>query len=79
MTKSAAVIDYMAGLTVTQGAGIGRPLDLYPWERRFIQWSAGERRRGSGAVSVARGAGKTTLCAGLACAALDGPLATLQG
>ena len=64
MTKSAAVIDYMAGLTVTQGAGIGRPLDLYPWERRFIRGALANDVE-EAALSVARGAGKTTLCAGL--------------
>ena len=34
---SGRVIDYLGGLRVTQGAGIGQPLDLYPWERRFIR------------------------------------------
>ena len=77
-TLSLAVLDYLGGLTVTQGAGIGRPLELFPWERRFIR---GALRSGveEAALSVARGAGKTTLCAGLACAALDGPLAELRG
>ena len=75
---SARVIDYMAGLSVTQGAGSGLPLRLFPWERRFIR---GALRDGveESALSVARGCGKTTLTAALACAALDGPLATQRG
>ena len=68
----------MAGLTVTQGAGIGQPLQLFPWERRFFR---GMLRDGveESALSVSRGNGKTTVVAALACAALDGPLATPRG
>ena len=67
------LIEYMGGLTVTQGAGAGGPLRLLPWERRFIR---GAFRPGiaEAALSVGRGNGKTTLLAGCACAALDGPL-----
>ena len=68
----------MAGLTVTQGAGIGLPLQLFPWEKRFFR---GMLRDGveESALSVSRGNGKTTVVAALACAALDGPLATPRG
>ena len=67
------LIEYLGGLTVTQGAGAGGPLRLLPWERRFIR---GAFRPGvsEAALSVGRGNGKTTLLAGCACAAIDGPL-----
>ena len=75
---SARVIDYLGGLTVTQGAGVGLPLQLFPWERRFLR---GALRDGveESALSIARGNGKTTLISALACAALTGPLATARG
>ena len=31
------LVRYIKGLEVTQGAGLGDPLRLYPWERRFIR------------------------------------------
>ena len=75
---SEQVIEYLGGLSVTQGAGIGRPLDLFPWERRFIRGALASGVE-EAALSVARGNGKTTLVAALTCAALDGPLATARG
>ena len=77
-TLSGRVIDYLGGLRVTQGAGIGGPLDLFTWERRFIRGALASGVAES-AISVGRGNGKTTLVAALACAALDGPLATARG
>ena len=75
---SVEVIEYMAGLVVTQGHGVGRPLHLFPWERRFIR---GMLKPGveESALSVGRGNGKTALIAALACCALNGPLATARG
>lgn len=72
------VIGYIEVLTVTQGDGAGEPIALFPWERRFLR---GALRDGieEAALSVRRGNGKTTLVAGLACAALDGPLAAQRG
>ena len=75
---SARVIDYLGGLTVTQGAGVGLPLQLFPWERRFFRGALRDGVEHS-ALSVSRGNGKTTVVAALACAALDGPLATARG
>lgn len=65
---------YLAGLTVSQGRRAGERLVILPWQRRFI---AGAFAPGAAesALSIARGNGKTTLVAGIACAALDGPLA----
>ena len=66
------LIDYVASLTVTQGAGAGGPFRLLPWQRRFLRGF--ERHDGDVALSIGRGNGKTTLIAGIACATLDGPL-----
>ena len=64
--------DYIAGLTVTQGAGASEPFEVLPWQRRFLRGLAGTD--GDVGLTVARGNGKTTLIAGIACATLDGPL-----
>ena len=56
-----------------QGPRAGEPLTLFPWQRRFL--AGAFRQPGDAALTVARGAGKTTFTAGIACAALDGPLA----
>ena len=63
---------YLQELIVTQGAGAGEPLQLLPWQKRFV--AGFERTDGDASLSVARGNGKTTLIAGIATAALDGPL-----
>ena len=65
--------DYIRGLTVTQGAGAGEPFQLLSWQRRFLRGFAGTD--GDVALSISRGAGKSTLIAGLGCATVDGPLA----
>ena len=78
MKTTAALIAYLEGLTVTQGAGVGLPLRLFPWERRFIRGAFGPGIA-EAAITVARGNGKTTLLAGCACAALDGPLREPHG
>ena len=66
------VADYIAGLTVTQGAGAGEPFRVLPWQRRFLRGFTDTD--GDVALSISRGAGKSTLIAGLACATIDGPL-----
>ena len=47
---------------------------MWPWQRRFLHGAFGQPD--DTALTVARGAGKTTLVAGIACAAVDvdGPL-----
>ena len=69
-----AILDYLGELTVTQGRMAGQPFPVFAWEKRFVR---GVFALGvvEGALSIARGNGKTTLVAGLAAAALDGPLA----
>ena len=72
------VIDGLGRLRVTQGAGAGGPLSILPWQRRFLR-GALSPDRGRAALSVARGNGKTTLAAGIAVAALVGPLSRPRG
>lgn len=72
--SGADLLAFLGGLTCTQGEGVGDPLHVFPWQRRFVR---GAFRPGvsSAALSVARGAGKSTLLAGVAAAAVAGPLA----
>ena len=72
MTLAADVIAYIEGLTLSQGRHAGEPFILLPWEKRFIRGAFSQPR--DAALSMARGNGKTTLCAAIACAAVDGPL-----
>ena len=72
------VIADIEQLEVSQGEGVGGPLRLLNWERRFIR---GALKPGvsESALTVARGNGKTTLCAGLAVSALQGALRVPRG
>ena len=72
------LLAYLSGLVVTQGRNAGRPLVILPWQRRFLRGALAPDV-GEAALSVARGNGKTTLLAGVACAALDGPLMVPRG
>ena len=51
---------------------VGTHLDLIPWETRFLRLLG--RTRGDLALSVARGNGKSALCAAIGAAVIDGPL-----
>ena len=68
---------YVEGLIITQGAGIGEPIRLLRWQRDFIRGAFGVQ--GDASLTVGRGNGKTTLIAGIAAAALDGPLMQPRG
>ena len=72
------VLAGIAKLPITQGAGAGKPFEVLPWERRFVK---GVLKPGvsTAALTVARGAGKSTVCAALAVAALAGPLRKPRG
>ncbi len=72
------LLDYLSGLTVSQGRLAGQAFRVLPWQRRFM---SGAFRPGvqSAALSVGRGNGKTALLSGIACATLDGPLAVPRG
>ena len=63
---------YLESLSISQGEGAGERIRLFPWQKRFIKGTFGQD--GDAALSIARGAGKTTLMAGIACAFIDGPL-----
>ena len=73
-TLTRAVEAYVGGLVLCQGRYAGEPFrdHLQAWQRRFIRGAFGQDD--DAAVTVARGAGKTTLTAAIACTALDGPL-----
>ena len=73
-----SLTDYLSALTVTQGRHAGDPFAVLPWQRRFVR-GAFASGTSTAALSVARGNGKTTLVAGIACAALDGPLMQPRG
>ena len=68
-----ALFDHLERMTIGQGREAGQKLQLYPWQRRFIRGAFGQPD--DAALSVARGAGKTTFVAGIAAATVgDGPL-----
>ena len=73
-----ALVKYLSSLTVTQGRHAGQKFKVLPWQRDFVL-GAFEKKTRSAALSVARGNGKTTLVAGIACATLDGPLMVPRG
>ena len=64
--------DYIGTLTITQGAGAGSRIRLLPWQRRFLRGAFAVE--GDAALSIARGNGKSTIVAAIACAVVDGPL-----
>ncbi|MDE0139352.1 MAG: terminase large subunit [bacterium] len=78
MTLRRELLSYLGGLAVSQGRFTGEPLQVFPWERRFV---GGLLRPGvlSAALTVARGNGKTTILSGIASATLDGPLVVPRG
>ena len=68
-----SLAEYIGALTLSQGALAGHPFKLAPYQRRFVVGAF--RGRGDAALTLARGGGKTTLCAAIGAAAVDGPLA----
>ena len=76
--KAASLIDHLGTLTVSQGRHAGEPLTVLSWQRKFVAGAFAPGRT-TAALSVARGNGKTVLVAGIAAAALDGPLAVPRG
>ena len=78
MTQAKAVTDYLRSLEITQGRLAGERFNVLPWQSRFIKGVFAKDVL-TGAMTVARGNGKTTLVAGIGAAALDGPLAVPRG
>ena len=74
MRLSRQIGKYIEGLVVGQGRHAGESVRLLGWQRRFLAGAFG--RAGDAALSMARGGGKTTFTAAIACAAVDvgGPL-----
>ena len=66
------LLDYIGTLTITQSAGTGSRIRLLPWQRRFLRGTFMVER--DAALSIARGNGKSTIAAAVACAVVDGPL-----
>ena len=75
---TAKLIDFISSLTVTEGQGIGDPFTVLPWERSFLEGTF-QDDVSTAALSVARGNGKTSVCATLGAASLDGPLRIQRG
>ena len=71
---AASVIRYLETLTLAGGDHDGKKFAVLDWERDFIEGAFGVS--GDASLSVARGNGKSALCAGVACAVVDpaGPL-----
>ena len=74
---AARLIAWLPSLTVAQGEHAGEPFKVLPWQRRWIEAAFAEGVRIS-ALSLGRANGKTTLAAGIAAAAMIGPLRTLN-
>ena len=69
---------WIEGLTLTTGGRVGEPFKLFPWERDFVRGALAPGIS-IAALSVGRSAGKSTLCAAIAAAAIAGPLAVPRG
>ena len=80
MSLPKEIIEYLETLIIGQGRHAGKPFKVLPWQSRFIRGAFHPDNDGKDAgLSVARGNGKSTLVAGLGCAALNGPLAEPMG
>ena len=69
---------YVRGLVIGQGRHAGEPFKVLRWQSRFLR-GALEPGVSESALSLARGGGKSTFTAAIACAALDGPLSEPAG
>ena len=72
------LVRYIEDLEVSQGQGVGGPLRLFFWERRFLR-NAFAPDVSSAGLSVGRGNGKSALLAAVASATVDGPLVQRRG
>ncbi|MYA99314.1 MAG: hypothetical protein F4118_10580 [Acidimicrobiaceae bacterium] len=70
MNTASAIAAYLPGLDISQGALAGKPFHVQPWQRRFLH-GAFKDGVAEAALTVARGAGKTTFLAGVALAHLE--------
>ena len=74
MSLSSEILTFQTSLEPTQGHGTGRPFKILPWQRAFTR-QLFKKNCHVGALSLARGQGKTTWAASLATAGMLGPLA----
>jgi len=84
LSRAERVIAFIESLPITKGFGAGSTVQLEPFQREWIEaiyrdGGDGQRQVRTGLLSVARGNGKTVICAGLALAHLVGPEAEPRG
>jgi phage terminase large subunit-like protein len=72
------LLGYLGTLTVTEGPLAGSPLEVLDWEERFLRNALADGVHDA-ALSISRGAGKTSFTSAIACAFLDGPLRVQRG
>ncbi len=73
MDVADGLIEFIEGLIVPSGRRQGEHMVVLPFQRRFLRGAFGQPD--DAALTVARGAGKTTLTGAVLTAALVGPLA----
>ena len=84
LSRAERVIAFIEDLPITKGFGAGSKVQLDPFQRDWLLDIYGDGKDGlrqvrTGLLSVARGNGKTVLCAGLALCHLVGPEAEPRG
>lgn len=84
LTRAERVVAFVESLPITKGFGSGEPIRLMPFQREWIEAiyatdGEGVRLVRTGLLSVARGNGKTVLCAALALCHLIGPESEARG
>ena len=70
MTEAEIILDYLAGLTTVQGAGVGKPFRILEWEAEFVTGAFSEGVDVAG-LSISRGNGKSNLIGGICAAYID--------
>lgn len=84
ISRAERVLAFIESLPITKGFGAGEPIRLEDFQRDWIAAIYTDREDGTrtvrtGLLSVARGNGKTVICAGLALCHLIGPEAEPRG
>ncbi len=84
LSRAQRVVAFLQDLPVTKGFGAGAKVQLEPFQREWVEAIYGDGEDGlrqvrTGLLSVARGNGKTVICAGLALCHLVGPEAEQRG
>ena len=71
-------LKWIARLRITQGQNVGKPIQILPWQRDFLERLLSAKTTEIG-ISMARGGGKTTWLAFVAAAYFIGPLRQPRG